>query len=65
MRAMSEQQIRVASPLRARLELACRQSRLSMGNLSALSERRDPYRLDTPAMHRDGKWAAEQTEALS
>ena len=36
-----------------------------MGDLSVLSPRRDPYRLDTPAMHRDGAWLANEIARLS
>jgi hypothetical protein len=36
----------------------------SMKALSVLSEARDPYRMDTPAKHRDGAWLAEQVERL-
>lgn len=31
-----------------------------MKELTVLSEIRDPYRLDTPARHRDGRWFAQQ-----
>ena len=40
---------------RARLDAGC-----SLGELTALSAQVDPYRLDTPAGHRDGKWLAQQ-----
>lgn len=36
-----------------------------MAELSVLSVRRDPYRLDTPALHRDGRWLAEQVARLA
>jgi hypothetical protein len=32
----------------------------SLGALTVLSSQRDPYRLDTPAGHRDGAWFAQQ-----
>jgi hypothetical protein len=39
----------------ARLDAGC-----SLGELTALSAQVDPYRLDTPAGHRDGQWLAQQ-----
>ena len=42
---------------RARLAAGC-----SLGELTALSAQVDPYRLDTPAGHRDGKWLAHHLE---
>jgi hypothetical protein len=39
----------------ARLDAGC-----SLGDLTALSAQVDPYRLDTPAGHRNGKWLAQQ-----
>ena len=44
--------------LRQRLEEA-KAAGYGMGAVSVLSARRDPYRLDTPAMHRDGAWPRE------
>ena len=35
-----------------------------LGDWSVLSAAKDPYRLDTPANHRDGAWLAEQLETL-
>ena len=36
-----------------------------MGRLTVLSSQRDPFRVDTPANHRDAQWLAEQvTERL-
>lgn len=49
--------------LRHRLEEA-RAAGFGMGEVSVLSPRRDPYRLDTPAMHRDGAWLREQVGRL-
>jgi hypothetical protein len=46
--------------LRERLLTACREADLNQKALTVLSEARDPYRLDTPAMHRAGAWVAEQ-----
>jgi hypothetical protein len=39
----------------ARLEIGC-----SLDDLTVLSAQVDPYRLDTPSGHRDGKWLADQ-----
>ena len=55
----------IAQPLRARLDEARRAAKLSMGDLSVLSTRKDPYRLDTPSLHRDGAWLAEQIDRLA
>jgi hypothetical protein len=46
--------------LRAVLEAARAEERCSREALTVLD--RDPYRLDTPAGHRDGAWIAEQVE---
>jgi hypothetical protein len=46
--------------LRAVLEGAFEASDFSRGELTVLSAQVDPYRLDTPSGHRDGKWVAEQ-----
>ena len=50
--------------LRERLLTACREADLNQKALTVLSEGRDPYRLDTPAMHRAGAWVAEQMQSL-
>ena len=47
-----------ASPLRAALAEACEAGGYTMRELTVLDT--DPYRLDTPANHRDGQWFAEQ-----
>src|SRR5262245_44640858 len=44
--------------LRSVLERACEKQGCGLGNLTVLSAQVDPYRLDTPAGHRDGKWLA-------
>lgn len=36
----------------------------SLSDLTVLAPMHDPYRLDTPAKHRDGAWLAEQIENL-
>ena len=46
--------------LRTALEAARREERCSLADLTVLVN--DPYRLDTPAGHRDGAWVAEQLE---
>lgn len=46
--------------LRSILEGAFAESGFSRSELTVLSPQVDPYRLDTPAGHRDGKWAAQQ-----
>ena len=46
--------------LRSVLEIAHEESGYSRGDLTVLSAQVDPYRLDTPSGHRDGKWAAAQ-----
>jgi hypothetical protein len=48
--------------LRQLLESACEESDLCLRDLTVLSAQVDPYRLDTPAGHRDGKWAAQQLQ---
>lgn len=55
---------RDVSPLRRRLaetkaELGC-----SMADLTVLDTQNDPFRLDTPARHRDGEWFASITREL-
>jgi hypothetical protein len=46
--------------LRSILEQAHEDTGYSRTELTVLSAQVDPYRLDTPSGHRDGKWAAEQ-----
>jgi hypothetical protein len=46
--------------LRSILEQARVEADCSLSDLTALSAQVDPYRLDTPSSHRDGKWLAEQ-----
>jgi hypothetical protein len=50
--------------LRAILEAACQKAGCGLGGLTVLSAQVDPYRLDTPAGHRDGRWVAEQLDRL-
>jgi hypothetical protein len=46
--------------LRSVLEDASADIGCSLDKLTVLSTQKDPYRLDTPAGHRDGRWLAEQ-----
>jgi hypothetical protein len=48
--------------LRQTLEEACTDARLSMKALTVLAVQNDPFRIDTPAGHRDGSWFAKQLE---
>jgi hypothetical protein len=48
--------------LRRVLEQARNESGRSRNKLTVLSPQVDPYRLDTPAGHRDGAWLAEQLD---
>ena len=48
--------------LRSVLESACENYGYSRADLTVLSVQVDPYRLDTPAGHRDGAWLAEEFE---
>jgi hypothetical protein len=48
--------------LRSVLERAREKAGCSLSDLTVLSAQVDPYRLDTPSGHRDGKWLATQLE---
>jgi hypothetical protein len=50
--------------LRRRLERARQQLGCSLDDLTVLGHRVDPYRLDTPAGHRDGQWVATHFQRL-
>lgn len=50
--------------LRSVLTKACLESGCSLGALTVLSPQIDPYRIDTPAGHANGKWLAEQLAHL-
>lgn len=52
------------SPLRAALDAATGGNNRRLGKFTVLDPDNDPFRLDTPARHRDGQWLAEQAEAL-
>ena len=46
------------SPLRAKLEEEMAATGCTMASLTVLDDDNDPFRLDTPARHRDGAWLA-------
>jgi hypothetical protein len=50
--------------LRSVLEKACAKNGACLGDLTVLSAQVDPYRLDTPAGHRDGQWLANHFNRL-
>lgn len=53
-----------ASPLRAALDEATGGNNHRLSEFTVLDHKNDPFRLDTPARHRDGQWLAEQAEEL-
>jgi hypothetical protein len=48
--------------LRAVLEQAIAEEGCKLKDLTVLAAQNDPFRVDTPAGHRDGQWLAEQVE---
>ena len=48
--------------LRSVLEVARGKAGCGLGELTVLSAQVDPYRLDTPSGHRDGKWLVDQLD---
>jgi hypothetical protein len=50
--------------LRSTLEHACAEARCSASVLTVLATQNDPFRVDTPARHRDGQWLAMHAERL-
>jgi len=54
----------MSGPLLAVLRQAMGEHGCSMKDLTVLSQQRDPFRLDTPARHRDGQWLAETAREL-
>jgi hypothetical protein len=55
------------SPLRQALDTAIAEAngaKLSMNDLTVLSPQIDPFRLDTPANHKIGKWLADTAATL-
>ena len=53
-----------ASPLRAALDTVIAEQGCSLKDLTVLAPKNDPFRLDTPARHRDGQWLAETAAEL-
>ena len=53
-----------ASPLRAALDTVIAEQGCSLKDLTVLAPKNDPFRLDTPARHRDGRWLAETATEL-
>ena len=49
-----------AGPLRTILEEAAQTTGGTMNDFTVLAQHLDPYRVDTPAGHRDAAWFAEQ-----
>ncbi|HEY3034859.1 MAG TPA: hypothetical protein VGJ54_09390, partial [Streptosporangiaceae bacterium] len=47
-----------ASPLRAALDKVIAEQGCSLKDLTVLAPQNDPFRVDTPARHRDGEWLA-------
>lgn len=52
------------SPLRHAIETAMVEHGLSLKDLTVLSPQVDPFRMDTPANHRDGAWLADAASTL-
>ena len=50
--------------LRQILEQACTEAKCSANALTVLAVQNDPFRVDTPARHRDGQWLAMHAERL-
>ena len=50
--------------LRQILEAACADAKCSANALTVLAVQNDPFRIDTPARHRDGQWLAMHAERL-
>lgn len=49
-------------PLRRVIDTAAQEAGASLADFTVLAPQNDPYRLDTPAGHRDGAWLAVQLE---
>jgi hypothetical protein len=52
------------SGLRSTLEDACADTGLGLEELTVLAAQNDPFRVDTPARHRDGQWLAMHASEL-
>lgn len=55
---------RDVGPLRSRMQDAMREHGLPLKSLTVLASQNDPFRVDTPAGHRDGAWLADQLADL-
>jgi hypothetical protein len=53
-----------ASPLRDAIMNGMREHGCSMKDLTVLANQNDPFRIDTPAGHRDGQWLAMHVEQM-
>ena len=53
-----------ASPLRAALDNVIAEQGCSLKDLTVLDTKNDPFRIDTPARHRDGRWLATTAQDL-
>jgi hypothetical protein len=53
-----------AGPLRRALEQVAREERCPLKDLTVLADQNDPFRVDTPAGHRDGQWLADVVREL-
>jgi hypothetical protein len=53
-----------SSPLRRLLEETAAAEGLPLKNLTVLATQNDPFRMDTPARHRDGQWLATKIQEL-
>ena len=51
-------------PLRRRLLTEAKQYGMSMDDLTVLANQNDPFRVDTPARHRDGRWLRDTAAEL-
>jgi hypothetical protein len=61
---MGKASLQGVNVLRQIMEVACDEHQASLSDLTVLSAAVDPYRIDTPAGHRDGSWLAAQLSAL-
>jgi len=52
------------SPLRQKLDEVRAESHCSLKDLTVLAPQNDPFRVDTPARHRDGEWLAVTAQEL-
>ena len=54
----------ITSPLREQLKATADEFDCSLSDLTVLAPQNDPFRVDTPARHRDGRWLAEAARDL-